>query len=90
MVGVDFYMGNEESGEFRFLKKKQNITIGRKESKEGRQSGRNSKERILRLDSEMTGAEGVTWRATVKESSRTRKRGDMRNRTVIQFTRRDL
>lgn len=30
--GVDFDMGNEESGEFRFLKKKQNITIGRKEN----------------------------------------------------------
>lgn len=26
-------MGNEESGKFSFLKKRQNITIGRKESK---------------------------------------------------------
>lgn len=30
--GVDFDMGSEESGEFRFLKKKQNTTIGRKEN----------------------------------------------------------
>lgn len=34
-AGTD--MDNEESGEFRFLKKKQTITRGRKESEGGRQ-----------------------------------------------------
>lgn len=36
-------MDNEESGEFSFLKKKPNITIGRKESKGSRQRERTSK-----------------------------------------------
>lgn len=31
--GFDSDVGNEESGDFSFLKKKQNITLGRKESK---------------------------------------------------------
>lgn len=44
--GVDIDTGNEESGKFSFLKKKQNITRGRKESKEGRHSERKSQQRI--------------------------------------------
>lgn len=45
--GVDSDVSNEESGDFSFLKKKQNITIVRKESKGGRQSERKSRQRIL-------------------------------------------
>lgn len=40
-------MGNEECGDFSLLKKKQNTTIGRKESKEGRQSERKPTQGIL-------------------------------------------
>lgn len=43
--GVDIDKGNAESGEFGFPKNTPNITIGRKESKEGRHSERNSKQR---------------------------------------------
>lgn len=50
--GFDSDVGNEESGDFSFLKKKQIITIGRKESKGSRQSEGKSKQRILmRVDS---------------------------------------
>lgn len=45
--GVDSDVSNEKSVDFSFLKKKQNITIVRKESKGGRQSERKSRQRIL-------------------------------------------
>lgn len=50
--GADSDVSNEESGDFSFPKKKQNTTIGRRESKGGRQSEGKSKQRILmRVDS---------------------------------------
>lgn len=50
--GADSDVSNEESGDFSFPKKKQNTTIGRRESKGVRQSEGKSKQRILmRVDS---------------------------------------
>lgn len=62
--------------------------IGRKESKEGRQSGREFKQSILRLHSKRwTRTEGLSWATTVKErTGREKAWGENRHNTTADRT----